>query len=181
LREDEVKMKKARILLFTGDGKGKTTASLGMALRAVGHGMKVLMIQFIKANQETGEYLAARTLPGLEIIPSGRSFLPPEGAPGLEEHRKAAREGLEGAARALARGECDLLILDEVCLAVAKNLLSESEVLALLGSAREDSIIVMTGRSATPGLLGAADTVTEMGCVKHGYVMGMSAQKGVEY
>jgi cob(I)alamin adenosyltransferase len=172
---------KPRILLFTGDGKGKTTAALGMALRAAGHGMKVLVIQFVKSDPRTGEQVAASALPGIKIIQTGRGFLPPKESPEFQEHREAALAGLAQAGRALESGAWDVLVLDEVCLAAGKNLLTETEVLRVLDAARPGAIIVMTGRYAPPGLVEAADTVTEMRCVKHAYAAGIKAWKGVEH
>jgi len=92
-----------RVLLFTGDGKGKTTAALGLALRASGHGMRVLVLQFIKA-AITGELSASQKLPNVEFLQTGRGFVPKPESPHFEEHRRAAEEGLEQAARALASG-----------------------------------------------------------------------------
>ncbi|HEY3319998.1 MAG TPA: cob(I)yrinic acid a,c-diamide adenosyltransferase [Planctomycetota bacterium] len=169
----------ARVLLFTGDGKGKTTAALGLALRACGHGKRVTVVQFIKSNSSTGELSAARNLPGLQIIQTGRGFVPAPSDSHFEKHKRAAQVGL-ARARELTT-ECDVLILDEICIAVAKGLLEESAVLSLMRSAPPTMIIVLTGRYATPALVEVADTVTEMSCVKHGYRTGRAAQEGVEF
>jgi cob(I)alamin adenosyltransferase len=174
-------VERPRILLFTGDGKGKTTAALGMAMRAAGHGMKVLVIQFVKSDPRTGEQAAASALAGIRIIQTGRGFLPPKESPEFQEHREAALAGLAQAASALESGAWDMLVLDEVCFAAGKDLLTETEVLRVLDGARPGAIIVMTGRYAPPGLIEAADTVTEMRCVKHAYAAGIEAWKGVEH
>lgn len=171
----------ARTLVFTGDGKGKTTAALGMALRAAGHGQRVLIVQFVKADRSTGELAACRHLPGVEIVQAGLGFVPPDDAPAFARHRQAAERGLELAGRALASQPLDLLVLDEVCLAVARRLLNEDAVLALLRQRTRPVCIVLTGRGASPGLLARADTVTEMRCVAHGLAQGIAAQPGVEY
>ena len=172
---------RGRVLVFTGGGKGKTTAALGMALRAVGHGMPVMMVQFVKADASTGEIAAARKLPHFEIVQTGRGFLPEPGSPELAAHREAAEEGLRLAAEAIASGKWRLVILDEVCFAVARGLLNEEDVCKAVRAARSDCCVVLTGRGATPGLVELADTVTEMRNVKHAGEHGLSRQKGVEY
>lgn len=169
-----------RVLLFTGDGKGKTTAALGMLLRASGHGMRVLMVQFIKSDTSTGELAGARHLPGVEIVLSGKGFIPPPAHPQYSEHAAAAQNGLRLVREALAAGKHEMLILDEICTAIAKNLLAEASVLEVLNQAQENIILVLTGRGAAPGLIALADTVSEVRCVKHGMSIGIAAQKGVE-
>ena len=170
-----------RIILFTGDGKGKTTAALGMVMRAGGHGMKVLVIQFVKSDASTGELTACRQLPGIEVVQTGRGFVPRLIDPAYGEHVKAAEEGLALAARAISSGRYGLVVLDEVCLAVAMGLLEEGQVSGIVCGGSPDTCVVMTGRNASPGLISIADTVTEMRMVKHGYKEGIPAQKGVEY
>lgn len=172
---------KARILIFTGDGKGKTTAALGLALRASGHGLRVLVLQFVKGSQKTGELEAARRLPGFEIAQRGRGFVPGVESPEFPAHRQAAEQVLREADEALLSGAHDVVVLDELCLAVAKRLLSEEAALAIVGHARPGTVLVLTGRGATPGLIAAADTVTEMCLGKHGRQAGIKAQRGVEY
>ena len=169
-----------RVLLFTGEGKGKTTAALGMALRACGHGMRVLVLQFIKA-AITGEVTAAQNLPGCEFVQSGRGFMPQPDSPHFEEHARAAMAGLERAAQALLSGMYEILILDEICVAVDAGLLTEENVVALLQKRPPGLTVVLTGRGATPRLAALADTVTEMRCVKHALNEGRHAQKGVEF
>lgn len=170
-----------RILLFTGDGKGKTTAALGMALRACGHGQRVLVIQFVKSDASTGEIAGISHLPGAELRQAGLGFIPPGTDPAFEEHCRAAEAGLDEAALALSSGGYDLVILDEICLAVSRCLLQEKDVAGMLKNACPETCIVLTGRDAPPGLLDLADTVTEMRMVRHGLAAGIRAQKGVEY
>ena len=170
-----------RILIFTGDGKGKTTAALGMALRAAGHGLPVAVVQFIKADRTVGEVQALTRLPGVTIVQTGLGFLPKPGDPTLTAHQAAAREGLDEARRIVAAGQARLVILDEICVAVARGLLDEADVLAVLRQARAGTCIVLTGRGATESLLAVADTVTEMRDVKHGLQRGIAAQAGVEW
>ncbi|MGA2032954.1 MAG: cob(I)yrinic acid a,c-diamide adenosyltransferase [Thermoguttaceae bacterium] len=169
-----------RILIFTGDGKGKTTAALGMALRANGHGMPVAIIQFVQGDPAVGELTAAAGLQNVEIVQTGLGFLPRPEDPHFSEHRAAAEEGLRKARQTIAAGRHSLVILDEVCLAVARGLLDEQAVIAAVREARPEACIVLTGRYATPGLIELADTVTEMRSIKHGFAVGRQAQKGVE-
>jgi len=172
---------KGRILIFTGDGKGKTTAALGMALRASGHGMRTLILQFIKANAITGELVALKHLPGVELIQMGRGFVPSPDNPAFTEHCETARNGLERALEAIRSKQYDLIILDEICTAMAKGLLTEDQVAEVIDQAHEDLCLVLTGRGATDRLISKVDTATEMRCLKHGLDVGWKAQKGVEY
>jgi cob(I)alamin adenosyltransferase len=169
-----------RILIFTGDGKGKTTAALGMAFRASGHGLRTSVIQFIKSDTTVGEVVAAAASTNIEIHATGLGFIPPADDPRFAQHRAAAEAALGRAAEALAGGRFALVILDEICLAVASGLLDEGAVAELLAQASPEMCLVLTGRDATPGLIALADTVTEMRCVKHGLQVGRLAQEGVE-
>lgn len=171
----------SRILLFTGDGKGKTTAALGMVLRALGHGMRVAVFQFVKDDQTTGELEALKRFEGAHITQVGRGFVPPKTAQGFTVHAEAARKGLVEAGRAIASGHWDLIVLDEVNFAVSKALVSEMDVIKVVQSASPETVVVLTGRGATPGLIALADTVTEMQAVKHGFSQGQEARKGVEF
>jgi cob(I)alamin adenosyltransferase len=170
-----------RILLFTGDGKGKTTAALGMVLRASGHGQRILVIQFIKHNTATGEINGCRHLPQVELLQTGLGFVPDPASPHFVEHRRAAEKGLDYAAEALRSRQYDLVVLDEICLAVSTGLLKEDPVMEVLRQTGPETCVVLTGRQCTPGLASLADTATEMRCLKHGFQSGRNAQKGVEY
>lgn len=170
-----------RILIFTGDGKGKTTAALGMALRSFGHGIPVAVIQFVKSDRQTGEFAALTGMAGCEIIVTGLGFVPKPDHPRFADHCRGAEEGLRIAAEAMQSGRFGLVILDEVCIALSLKLLPEEAVLAALDGAAEGVTVVMTGRGATEGLIAAADTVSEVRMVKHGLQAGLKAQKGVEY
>jgi cob(I)alamin adenosyltransferase len=172
---------KRRVLIFTGDGKGKTTAALGMALRASGHGLQTLIIQFIKANASTGELTSLKHLPGVEIIQMGRGFTSSAKSPAFSEHRKAAQDALQMAIRKIQLKRYDLIILDEICTAISKGLLDEEQVVKFIHQEDGNSCVVLTGRGATDRLISNADTVTEMRCIKHGLQEGWKAQKGVEY
>ena len=170
-----------RILIFTGDGKGKTTAALGMVLRAHGHGIPVKVIQLVKSDTETGEFAALQKMAGVEIVVTGLGFVPRPTHPRFADHCRAAEEGLRIAAEAASSGRYGLVVFDEACTAVALKLLSEEAVLAALRKAAPDCTVVLTGRGATEGLILAADTVSEIRCIKHGFDSGRKAQKGVEF
>jgi len=169
-----------RILVFTGEGKGKTTAALGMALRAAGHGLRVCIIQFIKNDSTTGEIAAIAHVPGVEILQLGRGFLPPRMHDRLGDHECAARGCLARTRQAITSGRYAVVILDEICVAVSCGVLEEYQVLECIQDAPASVCIVLTGRGATPGLINAADTATEMRCLKHAFYVGRPAQMGVE-
>lgn len=168
------------IQVYTGDGKGKTTAALGLALRAVGRGFPVYVGQFLKA-RPSGERTAARRLaPLLRIETFGRpGFILPGRAPGDEDIRRA-HDGLFRCRRAMLSGKYRLVVLDEVNTALALGLLCEGEVLAVLDEKPADVEVVLTGRGAPRGLLRRADLVTEMRCRKHYYDRGIRARRGIE-
>jgi len=166
------------VIINTGDGKGKTTAALGMAMRAVGHNLRVAFIQFIKA-WSVGEHEAALRLgPSLEIFRMGRGFVVGEPTP---EHRQAAREALEFVRRCLREGQYRMVVADEILTAVGLGLLGREEVDALLGDRPSDVHLVLTGRGAWDSLIERADMVTDMRLVKHPFETGVVAQEGVEY
>jgi cob(I)alamin adenosyltransferase len=173
-------MKKGLIQVYTGDGKGKTTAALGLALRAVGHGMKVLIIQFMKGNSEIGENKAAQKLaPYLTILPMGRGTFVSKDKPHPEDI-KIAYEGFLLAQKSIQNKEYDVVILDEINVAVDYGLISISDLLHLLNSKPEEVEIILTGRNARPELLEKADLVTEMAKRKHYFDEGVPAREGIE-
>lgn len=172
--------KQARILVFTGDGKGKTTAAMGMALRAIAHGMNVTVIQFAK-NAETGEMKTLKKVDNVTFTQTGLGFLPKESSPDFMKHKQAAQKGLELAKEVITSDETDMIILDEICFAVSKNLIEETELLDLLKKAAPDKCIVLTGRGATDAIIKTADTVSQINPIKHAYESGIDAQKGVEF
>jgi len=177
----EMNDQRRRLLLFTGDGKGKTTAALGMALRASGHGMRVKIIQFIKDVPAIGEVAAVKHLPGVELIQTGMGFVPAEDSNEFPRHREAAERGLLLAEEAIRSGQYGLIVLDEICNAITLNLLSEERVVAVIQQSGPGQIIVLTGRGASKSLIALADTVTIITCFKHAMTEGRPAQKGVEY
>ena len=177
------KGKRGLVIVYTGDGKGKTTAALGMALRAIGRGWKVLMIQFMKGTWHYGELDAVKRLaPDLEIIPMGIGFYKIlDDHHTDDEHRQAAIAALDFAREKMLSGEYDLLILDEVNNVISTGLLPLPSVLDFLAHKPSDFHIVLTGRAAPPELIDRADLVTEMREVKHPYQKGILAQKGIDF
>jgi len=174
-----VKEKRGLIMVYTGDGKGKTTAALGQAFRAAGHGFKVLVINFMKG-RDYGEAKAASYLPDFEVIKAGTGkFVDPDN-PGEEDLRLAA-EGLARARKAALEGDCDLVVLDEINVAVSFNLVSFRDVLDLVKNKRPEVTLILTGRDAPPEFLEMADLVSEVKEVKHHYMSGVKAQKGIEF
>ncbi len=169
-----------RVLLFTGDGKGKSTASFGMLARALGHDMHARVIQFVKAQDGVGEMLFFTRFDNVTWDHYGRGFLPMDPkSPMMEAHLRAAKEGFEEALDALASDEYDFVLLDEVCFALSKELIPLEPLVEAIRNA-PPKIIVLTGRNAPQGLIDLADTVTEMRMVKHGFEQGLLSQAGVE-
>ncbi|MFH0910895.1 MAG: cob(I)yrinic acid a,c-diamide adenosyltransferase [Planctomycetota bacterium] len=171
----------ARVLLFTGTGKGKTTAAVGSAVRALGHGMRVHILQFIKLDKSIGEYRFLEGLTDVTFLQCGRGFVPEPDAPEFPLHQRAAEEGLALAAEALWENDHDVYVLDEVCEAVRLRLLREEAVATLVKAAPPESVVILTGREAPAALLALADTATETRPLKHAHDAGRGAQKGVEW
>lgn len=173
---------KGLVIVHTGNGKGKTTAALGMALRAWGQGMRVLILQFIKGGWEYGELKAAEKLgPNLVIRQMGEGFVRGSSESMMEDHKQAAAEALQAASEELASGRWDMVILDEINYAIGMDLISEEEAMQLISHKPDMVHIVLTGRNARPKIIETADLVTEMKEIKHSYKAGIKAQKGVEF
>ncbi len=172
-------MGQGRVIVNTGDGKGKTTAAFGMALRASGHGQKVAIVQFIKGNWNYGEVAALEPCPNIELrrIGSGFTWMADDEA----IPRALAREAWEMARDLAASDRYDLLILDELNYVLTEGYVSTDEVLDFLEARPSRLSVVITGRDAPPDLVRAADTVTEMHNVKHAFEAGVPAKKGIEY
>lgn len=176
-------MNKGLVIVFTGDGKGKTTSALGVGLRACGHNMKVVMLQFIKGSWHYGELESVKKLsPNFELIPLGKGFV------GIiddklprEEHIKAAKEALGIAREKITSGDYRIVILDEINVAVRLNLIDIEDLLNLVKAKPERLHLIITGRGADPKLIEAADLVTEMREIKHPYQKGIEAQRGIDY
>jgi len=188
------------IIVNTGNGKGKTTAALGQALRAVGEGKRVLMIQFIKGPWRSGEDLFISkiknqkakidengeyerfSLPDFEIIKTGKGFVGILGdSLPREEHEKAAAEAFEAAEKETESGKWDLMILDEINNALELQLLKLEDVTDFVERFPKDKHLILTGRDAPPELIARADIVTEMREIKHVFNEGAKAKRGIEY
>ncbi len=170
------------IILLTGDGKGKTTSSLGIALRAVGSGMRVVMIQFIKGPIATGEMQSIKKLaPDFELRRFGGGFIYPQRGGPTPKDTAIAREGLEFARKALTSGDYQLVILDEINNAIKLGLFTVQEIIDLVKNRKPEVHVVLTGRDAPQELIDLADTVTEMKFIKHHYTTGCPAVPGIEY
>jgi len=169
------------IQVYTGEGKGKTTAALGQALRARGRGLRVKIYQFLKPPHSSGEHFAATLLdPGLEIVPLGRKgFLTRRGV--QKEDSELAKAGLDQARRAMTEGLVDLLVLDEINVALSLGVLDLDDVLAFLDDRPPSVEVILTGRGAPREVLARADLVTEMKPVKHPYKQGIKAREGIEF
>jgi cob(I)alamin adenosyltransferase len=174
--------RKGLILIFTGPGKGKTTASLGTAFRALGNGMRVLMLQFLKGSWHYGELDAAKAFPGqFELRQMGRGFVKVGGAETDPEDVRLVEECWAEAKAAIESGDWDMVVLDEINYAIGYKMLNPEDVAAFLKTKPPMVHVVLTGRNAHPSLVEVADTVTEMRQVKHAYESGILAQRGIEY
>lgn len=170
---------KGLLLINTGDGKGKTTAAIGTAFRALGHGMRVGMIQFIKGKWKTGERKLGERTPNLTWLTMGHGFT--WESLDLDRDRAAARAAWNIASAWLLDGNYDLVVFDEITYVINYGFIPLDEVLSGLKDRRPDLHVILTGRAAPPELRAIADIVTEMQAVKHPYRDGVSAQKGIEF
>lgn len=168
------------IQIYTGDGKGKTTAAIGQAIRALGNGLKVCFIQFFKKTP-SGEIKILKKL-GIETILSGIGFFkilgnknPPQ------KHKKVFQKAFKIAKEKISSGKYDLIILDELCLALSYKLIGKKEVISLLGEKPKKLDLILTGRGAPLWLTKLADLVTQMKKIKHPFDKGVGARKGIEY
>ena len=174
---------KGLVIVYTGKGKGKTTAALGIVLLAVGHGYKVGMIQFIKGEWYYGELTSSKRLePEFELIAAVRGFVGiiDDDHP-IEDHEKAAKDAIEVAKQKIASGDYDIMILDEINYAVKLNLISQEDILDVIAAKPEKTSLVLTGNYVPEAVMDAADLVTEMREIKHPYQRGIKAKKGVDF
>lgn len=168
------------VQVFTGGGKGKTSAALGVAMRASGHGLRVHITFFMKGDYPYGEQSVLALLPGITVARFGqREFVDPANVKPEEEEQ--ARQALEDARRAVFSGEYDLVIMDEINVAAAWKLIDVDEVVRLIGQKPEDVEVILTGRYADKRIVDMADLVTEMTEIKHPYRTGISSRKGIDY
>ena len=171
---------KGLVHVFTGDGKGKTSAALGIALRALGHGLKVYLAYFMKGDYPYGERVALSKFPTVKLESFGTTeFIDPGNV--KPEEIGLIRQGFEVASQAVLGGSYDLVILDEVNLAVAWKLVGLDELISLIEEKPPQVDLVLTGRSADSRLVALADLVTEMVKIKHPYDKGIQARRGIDY
>jgi cob(I)alamin adenosyltransferase len=175
-------VRRGLIIVNTGPGKGKTTAAMGTALRAVGNGMRVLMLQFIKGSWHYGELDAVKAFGDRWLMKQmGRGFVKVGGAETDPEDVRLVQEAWAEGEKAILSGEWDLVVLDEINYAISYGMLDANKVAEALKRKPEMVHVILTGRNAHPAIVELADTVTEMRQVKHAYEKGVMAQRGIEY
>ena len=171
-------------LVFTGHGKGKTTAAVGLTVRAAGNRMRVFFLQFIKGQWKTGERDILRNLPGVDLEVTGRGFtierLRNPRIP-MDDHVAAAAHGWQVAQQIVREADYDMVVLDEILGAVKANLVPLPELLALVRDKPPELHLVLTGRNAPPELIDLADLVSEIQPIKHPLASGIKAQRGIEF
>ena len=173
-------MKKGLLMVYTGNGKGKTTAAFGTAFRAMGYGFKVCVIQFIKGSRKTGELEAAKRFSDLlDIHVTGKGFT--WKSDDFEKDKRAARKGWRLAKETIGSDQYRLLILDELTYLIDLDMIDEKEVVDTLANRPNGLHIIVTGRNASVSICSAADLVTEMHAVKHPFQHGVKGQKGIEF
>jgi cob(I)alamin adenosyltransferase len=177
------KKSKGLVIVYTGNGKGKTTAALGMVLRAAGHGKRILIVQFIKNFQNYGELKFIKKYNcGIEIKTMGKGYVQIKGDKfPFEQHVRAAQQALQFAKDKILSKKYDIIVLDEINIALDKKLLTLDQVIELIQQKPADLHLVLTGRNAPKKLIHLADLVSEVKEIKHPYKKGIIAQKGIEY
>ncbi len=179
LQDGNVSERKGRVIVITGDGKGKTTSALGTAFRALGHGQRVCVVQFIKGKGDYGERLLASSFENLDWFICGKGFLFKK-----EKHvedREIARAGFITAKEKVLSDNYDLVILDEITYLTVYDFLDVGEITELLSNKPERLSVIITGRYADQELVDIADTVSSVEMIKHGFKEGIKAQKGIEF
>ena len=179
----EPREKVGLVVVLTGNGKGKTTAALGMALRAVGHGMKVCLIHFMKGGMYAGEFDGIKRLaPDAEVYLTGKGFCRIEGnLSAYQEHRENAQGAIKLAREKMLSNNFDTLILDEINNVIELKLVDLPQLLDLIDNKPPFMHLVLTGRDAHPEVIQRAHTVTEMREIRHAYSQGIEPQKGIDY
>ena len=172
--------KSGTVQVYTGNGKGKTTAALGMCLRNLGHDRKVFMLQFMKGSERYGEFKVADKLSGFEVMQIGRDEFVKREDPDPRD-LELAREGYEIAKEKIQSGEYDLIVLDEIIIAEDFGLIKLEELKELINNKPDELELVLTGRYAHKDIIDLADLVSEVREVKHHFVEGVGARQGVEY
>jgi cob(I)alamin adenosyltransferase len=178
----ESNRKKGLTAVFTGDGKGKTSAALGIALRAAGYGMRTCFIQFIKGDMYSGEIESIQRLfPEVELWRTGKGFVKGPDDPDYEIHRKAAAEALELAKEKIMSQDYDVVVLDEINGAIGLGLVPLSDVIHLIDNKPKPLHLILTGRNTAQAIIAKADMVTEMLDIKHPFNNGEGPRKGIDY
>ena len=173
-------MSQGLLIVNTGDGKGKTTAALGQAFRAIGHGFRVCFLQFLKGSWKYGELEAAKRFEDLmEIRALGRGFT--WKSEDLNEDIQSARDAWDLAKQVIASGKFKMVVLDELTYLITYGMVPEEDILNTLRNRPPELHVVVTGRDASPGLIELADLVTEMNEIKHPFRNGIKAQRGIEF
>ena len=176
-------MESGLVIVYTGNGKGKTTAALGMALRAIGHNYKICMIQFIKGSWHYGEMSSSKRLePDFELTAVGKGFVGilDDKTP-KEVHQKIAKEAIEIAKEKIISEKYNIIILDEINYAVNLGLVELADVLDLIKNKPQGVTLVLTGNHVKQEIIDAADLVTEMKEIKHPFQQGIRAKKGIDF
>jgi cob(I)alamin adenosyltransferase len=179
----EPKVRKGLVVVITGNGKGKTTSALGMALRACGHGMRVCIVQFMKGDLYAGEWDGIRKLQcSIELHATGKGFCGIQGNPyPRSEHRANAQDAIDLVREKISSGGFDLMILDEINNALKLKLVDLEQVLSILRDKPPLLHLVLTGRDAHPDVIDLADTVSEVREIKHAFRSGIEPQPGIDY
>ena len=180
VKKPAIKTAKGLVIVITGNGKGKTTAAFGQALRAIGQGYKVFVLQFMKG-RKYGEFIAAeKYLPPLTIRMSGLDSFVMRNNP-ADIDIELAQKGLDAAQKAIKSGKYDMVILDEINVALDFKLIALTEVIELIKNKPANLDLILTGRYAPPEIIELADTVSEVKEVKHHYKVGIKDRAGIEY
>ncbi len=171
------------IVVITGNGKGKTTSALGMALRAAGHDMRVCIIQFMKGDMYAGEWDGVKMLDGrVELISTGKGFCGIQGNPySHAEHRQNAQDAIKLAYEKITSKEFDVIILDEINNSLKLKLIELEQILGLIKAKPQLTHLILTGRDAHPQVIEIADTVSEVNEIKHAYRKDIEPQPGIDY
>jgi len=175
--------KNGLIIAYTGEGKGKSTAALGLAIRAIGQGRKVCIIQFIKSYKQTGEAKFFRSLKeNCTFFTLGEGFVfPKDSLKKLSAHQNAANKALNEASKIISLNDYSVIILDEIIVAKQLNLITAKQIKEILKLKKSDQTIVMTGRGSLGELKSLCDLITNMQCVSHPFDKGVKAIKGIDY
>jgi cob(I)alamin adenosyltransferase len=171
------------VIVYTGNGKGKTTASLGVALRAIGHGLRVCMVQFIKGEWHYGELNSIKKLePDFELIVAGKGFIGIiDDDHAFEEHVRAAKTALDIVEQKISLDTFDIIILDEINYALHLGVLQLADVMKMLQNRPKHLSLILTGNHACEEIITLADLVTEMKEIKHPYKKGIKAKRGIDF